>query len=332
VLILNIVRAVKQRPMYVTAISKVAGPIGTATPTAAFSLPFGVDAPRVFNFSPSARADAPNFDVAVLDTHNFMRGFLQPVSPATVKHYLDQGWPAHFVLSLFIREIRRPDGTSIVNAPMRRAQFEAFSSDLKKLVYDCRLRVVSRPLKIGPPLEAAAVKSDLGTLLAMQNNGVELRELPTKQYQLQKPHGLSLFTVDPACNMKLAVSGEDGKTNGRVMEHVIVLRSPEGVLYYLGELARAGMRGPRDVDGQPYHPSAWFGANRTEPMFVLRTGRPGNAEPSVKVEHEGETYYVPGGAEAGRSMHALSLVAQLIGLHKNAAEMPTTMSVRVINP
>lgn len=332
VLLLNVVRAYKQRPTYLTAISKIAGPIGTATPTAALSLPFGVDAPRVFNFSPSARADAPNFDVAVLDTHNFMRGFLQPVAPGTLKVYLDQGWPAHLLLSLFIREIRRPDGTAITNAPLKRAAFEEFSADLHKLVYGCGLHIESRPVKIGPPLDATTVKANLGTLMAMQKEGMELREVSGRGYQLQKPNAMPVFAVNKTCNMKLAVAGEDRKQNGGRDEHIIVLRSPEAVLNYLGELVRAQLQGAHGDPRQTYVPQTWPGEHVPESLFVVKTGEPKAGEAVITIEYEDVTYYVPRDPAAGRSMQALSLLAQLIGLHKNAAELPTTSSVRVINP
>lgn len=332
VLLLNVVRAYKQRPTYLTAISKVAGPIGTATPTAALSLPFGVDAPRAFNLSPTAKADAPNFDVAVLDTHNFMRGFLQPVAPATVKVYLDQGWPAHFLLSLFIREIRRPDGSAVTNTPLNRASFDEFSGDLRRLVDMCGLHIESRPVKIGPPLDAATVKANLGTLIAMQKDGMELREIAGHAFQLQKPNALPVFTVNKTCNMKLAVAGEDGKPSGGRDEHVIVLRSPEAVLSYLGELARAQLDGVHGDAEKTYIPTAWAGDDHPEPIFVIKAGEPMSGQAVVQVEYEGSTYYVPRGASAGRSMQSLSLLAQLIGLQKNAAELPTTTSVRVINP
>lgn len=333
VLLLNVVRAYKQRPIYLTAISKVAGPIGTATPTAALSLPFGVDAPRAFNLSPTARADVPNFDVAVLDTHNFMRGFLQPLAPATVKVYLDQGWPPHFLLSLFIREIRRPDGSAVTNEPLHAAAFEEFSADLKKLVYGCGLHIASRPVKIGPPLDAATVKANLGTLIAMQKDGMELREVSGRAFQLQKPNALPVFTVNRTCNMKLAVAGEDhAKSTAGRDEHVIVLRSTEAVLTYLGQLARAQLAGPGGVDAPRRVPRAWTSEDRAEAMFVVRRGDPAPGAAVVRVEYEGSVYYIPRGEKAGRSMQALSLLAQLIGLHKNAAELPTTTSVRVINP
>jgi hypothetical protein len=332
VLLLNVVRAYKERPMYLTAISKIAGPIGTATPAAALSLPFGPDAARAFNLTSSARADAPNFDVAVLDTHNFMRGFMQPIAPATVKYYLDQGAPMHFVLSLFIREIRGPDGRGVVNDPLVRAHYERFSADLKKLVYGCGLRIESQPQRIGPPLAPAAAESSLGTLIAMQKEGMELRRLSSGAFQLQKPNAVTVFTVDQACNMKLRVAGEDGKARSALNEHIIVLRSPEAVLHYLGEVARAELAGPNDDPGHPYAPEVWLSPNHAEPMFVLERGSPQEEGAVVRVEHEGETYYVPAGEAGGRSMHALSVVSQLIGLQKNAAELPTTTSVRVIGP
>ena len=84
--------------------------------------------------------------------------------------------------------------------------------------------------------------------------------------------------------------------------------------------------------GKTYVPTAWSAAGKAEPMFVVKTGEPPHGAAVVTVEYDGATYYVPRDASAGRSMQALSLLAQLIGLHKNAAELPTTTSVRVINP
>jgi hypothetical protein len=187
-------------------------------------------------------------------------------------------------------------------------------------------------VKIGPPLDAATVKANLGTLIAMQKDGMELREVAGHAYQLQKPNAMPVFTVNKTCNMKLAVAGENGKPNGGHDKHVIVLRSPEAVLTYLGELARAQLDGVHGGGEKTYVPTAWADDAHAEPMFVMKTGEPAPGQAVVQVEYEGSTYYVPRDASAGRSMQSLSLLAQLIGLQKNAAELPTTTSVRVMNP
>lgn len=154
---------------------------------------------------------------------------------------------------------------------------------------------------------------------------------------------------------EVEVQDEKGKKVKVKIEITLFLRSPEGVLYYLGQLARAQERQlfPRIcLDGD------------LEPLLVLRRSGTGCSGAVVETKYDGNTYLVPramdenkiacgsdwqsgqGNAvlrpwkdqplhgtdlcEQGRSMHALSLLTQLISLQKTGEGLPTTSTVRVI--
>ncbi len=62
----------------------------------------------------------------------------------------------------------------------------------------------------------------------------------------------------------------------------------------------------------------------------LLPGAAGGAA-AVSVAHEGQTYYIPRDRDQrGRSMHVLSLVSLIFGVHQSSKELQGTASVRVI--
>jgi hypothetical protein len=125
------------------------------------------------------------------------------------------------------------------------------------------------------------------------------------------------------------------------MTITLFLRSPEGILYYLGELARLEEKNNKVphicVDG------------KLEPLFVVHRS---SSECSKAVEvtnGDGATYAIPArndkidkpnctksefrklsSCDPGRSMEALTVVSQLIALQKSAKDLPTTSVVRVV--
>src|SRR5262249_35603302 len=129
-LLLNIVRAAKWRPMYLTDVSKVTGQIRRDL-TAALSVPFGkVNRGTGANYSGSARAAYavnPTFEINVLDTQDFMKGFLQPVTPTLLAYFWEQGWPRELLLHLFVLQVDVDGKPEYYNHP----RFESENSDLK---------------------------------------------------------------------------------------------------------------------------------------------------------------------------------------------------------
>lgn len=137
--------------------------------------------------------------------------------------------------------------------------------------------------------------------------------------------------------------------NGEKVE--VILRSPEAIVYYLGQLARVANR----EDPGPVVPHVCIQGQR-QPLFVaVPAGRCTHAY--VQARSPWDSYAVPRqredatvkcddrGAltvpdvkdfgdpfcEPGRSMQAFRLLGQLISLHKSAAELPVPPLVRVLD-
>ena len=112
-LLLNIWRAKKRYPLYLTDTSKITGSL-TNTYTLGLSIPLATPMGYQFTANPSATlTQNPTFDVNVLNTQDFMRGFLTPLSPATFAYYWRQGWPRELLIHLLVRDITIVDTQSV---------------------------------------------------------------------------------------------------------------------------------------------------------------------------------------------------------------------------
>jgi hypothetical protein len=111
------------------------------------------------------------------------------------------------------------------------------------------------------------------------------------------------------------------------------LRSVEGILYYLGEYVRKPGVSPK-LYGPPCQ--AGVAAAPCVPILVV-TGKGDAPGPILAdVSYRGRRYAVPlSGAEinreAGRSSQTISLVQQLLNLHRSSKDLPVTPVVRVAN-
>jgi hypothetical protein len=108
----------------------------------------------------------------------------------------------------------------------------------------------------------------------------------------------------------------------------IVPRSPEAIVFYLGQLIEAEY---------PEHGSPFIahvrGVTASRPLFDVRKGGSGDAgRPEVSVSLDGETYYIPQGPAFESTMHTLTLATQVIGLQKKGTQIPGIVPVQVINP
>ena len=98
----------------------------------------------------------------------------------------------------------------------------------------------------------------------------------------------------------------------------LVLRSPGGAIYFLGEYQRAG-----DTYGEAGQP------NSVAPLLVVDTVRP--VSTFVSVRFHDKTYFVPTeDAAGGRSTQVVALVQELVNLQKSSRDKPSTATVRVL--
>ena len=71
--------------------------------------------------SPSVGATVsanPTYSLAVLDTQEFMRGFLSPLGKSLLAYYWNQGWPREFLIYLMVErvEIAKADTGEVVES------------------------------------------------------------------------------------------------------------------------------------------------------------------------------------------------------------------------
>ncbi len=390
-LLLNIVRASKRRPMYFTSFGKLSGNLTFEMGTGSINIPFG----RIGGGLDGAYSIAPNagykysplFDVGVLDTKEFINGIMTPVPMETIEYYWSQGWHQEMLLHLFIRRIEIIDRKD-KNYPKpvktylnyfhyprdpcdpNEPNFDAFQEQISTKNWNWDIVEVNAT-SIGDVNNTEASK--LQNLVEVQKAGLKLK--PCKEDETQKSLSLSqvnyAFTREATEDYKKQVRsriGEDpnaleirllervnitnsrsGKTKDE-LEIKVYLRSPEAILYYLGEILRAEMRAeeiirkerkeitPEDIEEIAPMIHAGFGKceDCSARLFYARVKRTKDKDPCVFVEYDKTKYVIPRAPDSDmgccrdRSMHVLSLVSLLIGQYKKSSEIPTTATVSVI--
>ncbi|WP_298232464.1 hypothetical protein [uncultured Azohydromonas sp.] len=103
----------------------------------------------------------------------------------------------------------------------------------------------------------------------------------------------------------------------------LVLRSPEAMVYYLGEVVRW-----QNLNRRPLLFPDGPTRERDFMLFDMPTADPGRTV--FKFDYQGETYHVPPYASGNRTVHALSLLTQIIGLQNRGTTSPATANVRIV--
>ncbi|HVL55535.1 MAG TPA: hypothetical protein VM491_03460 [Burkholderiaceae bacterium] len=338
---LNVVRAYHQRPLYFTGFQTLSGPLGPGRGQGSLLFPFGPGLTNsVYHAALEFRAHAPTFQVAVFDSQEFMRGFLAPIPVSLFRYYVEQRWPTDMLLHVFVHEIRVV-GTGgepkrrYLNDPARPHRFAEFQHTVE-LLRGCELvlRDDVKRTPLGPELAPDRLAS-VSTLAAVSDAGLALepvvRDGDIVRYRVYRIERSAVLRLRPRPDSTCAgIVADEGRVVGaddaaplRGRETIVTLRSPEAMLHYLGQVARQQhLRGEHAIV-----PRAGG-----EPLFVLGresagTGAAGAATP-VTVDYDGESWWIP--REAGHSMHVLSLVSQIIGLQKEAKDLPAVTTIRAL--
>lgn len=347
-LFLNVIRAKERHPMIFTAFSQIRGSF-TSEIGAGGDLTFGPGTSDAYTLSASGKVSSnPSFDLVVLDSREFQYGLMHPVSMTILRYYSDMRWPMDLLLYLMVDKIEILEESrvsrTIVNSPS-----DSTFSDFKIVVTSASptgwsFESVSETTPIGPVLEKEALK-DLEKLVEVHAHELELQpqdsdanEGDAKCYRLQSHKELvvirgSLKLPDdeqsgdylmatPGCDLGECELNADQKEKKTAR---VYLRSPEAILYYLGELMRSREPSPTvrspGIDGEkPTRRS----------LFVARPRKRQDENVGVAVEYRGVDYVIPGGEASGQSMHCLSLISQLLSLHKKSKDLPTTQAVTVV--
>ena len=108
------------------------------------------------------------------------------------------------------------------------------------------------------------------------------------------------------------------------------LLSPEAMEYYLDEIARVQAKQPK-WDRPKIKFRSRPGSDTTALSILFRVSqRSTRPEDSVSTTYLGEDYSIGASSADDRSMHALSLVHQVLMLQNKGNDFPSTTNVRVI--
>jgi len=331
-------------------------------------------------------SSSPSMDVNLLNAKDFMTGFLTPIGTQMFAYYWDQGWSAEFLLYLLVLRVDEYDQNNEPVADGTRSNYpDSHDPDLRALrqfstwVHE-QLRH-GRPLlcstegpAVGPPL-AMNDLAQLKFLVPVAKEGLSLSPAggpppaPQGTWVLRQsksafflvprhedgtarcPKDIQQFGADSTASLgeasrsprKLSVPGPGGHT------YALSLRSPEGVLYYLGELARLENRA-KLKRALLIHED---GSRSPMPLFVAFDRKEHGQCPAIIWVRslDGSDYLIPRGDDevtnvatmddlsfasvsglcsTGETMHALELLSQLIGLQKTAKDFQTTNTVKVV--
>ncbi|WP_150132321.1 hypothetical protein [Prosthecochloris sp. GSB1] len=333
-LLLNIVRASRHQPMYFTGFSKLSGSSGVTEGSLGLAIPFGADATRAYSVSPGLKLGPNvNYDIGILQTHEFMRGILMPLAPETVKYYWDQGWPKKLLLHLFVEEIAVMERKNNEDRVTRRfsnapdtgdsdglVEFNNFTAEIDRLVDTCEVQLLYRDVPAREAVNDGGTARMPGSVVFSTKQ--ECRESSAKGYSLK-------FQSESA-----GACEEEGPFA------VVYLRSPQSVIYYLGEIVRAQTKGGIPVGEYPAWPFFYKNGkdrenDRKRPIIYVTKARKRNRRDAyVSIRYDGETYVIPkriSETESNdRSMQTLALVMQLIGQYKFSEDLPTTPALRII--
>lgn len=380
ILLLNVIRGLKRQPMHFTGFAKITGPAGSVSPSFGFTVPFGPDAANpIYQFLPTIRPDVASYEIAIYDKQDFMRGFTTRVPPSLLEYFLDQGWPPELIMHVLVRTVDTYDsgGKLVVytNQPQDRKNFSEFQKWIRGASL-CKVAIKNQPEDDQPIKDFELSESNLpngAAMIALQEKGyllVKKKDSDEKKgpvYQLAKRGSAKVLKFEDLPGAQYSCP-EHLKPRPGGKESVFHLRSPEAMVYYLGEVSRAQLVETRE-DGAPK--PAWpikitVGYREREPGFdcaagkkvfsksVMEKAESSRGEPTgcpievylfnlvsgpsvqqddvlLHVQHDGSSYGIPRAQElAGRSMNVLSLISQIIGMQKNATELPQSTTVRVI--
>jgi hypothetical protein len=106
-LLLNVIRAANRFPMHFTELSTLSG-TGTLTAGGSLTVPFATlnGGMGTFSAAPTAMVtETPTFNIAVLETQEFYRGMLSPISQEQIGTYYEEGLQPELVWTLMFGQI-----------------------------------------------------------------------------------------------------------------------------------------------------------------------------------------------------------------------------------
>lgn len=320
-MLLNILRASEHLPPVFTGMSGIRVNSSGVGVSASLSIPFGGDADNKYAFNPSLSSEHKlNYDIAVFQSKEFMCGFLSPVKPETFKYYWDMGWPKNLLLNLFVREVKYYEmdkknrlvfKKKYTNYPMNENEYNDFTEEMHNLIGDS-FDVVFREFyeKDADGVILAKQKDTMLPILAKTVEFINASEQNKVSDSYTFKNGY-VITLPP----EIKRSKDENKRRFAVF----YLRSPEAIIYYLGEVIRAEQL-------NKFYPEIYVEKGKDR-IFVAYPDDNDSDDALVNVSFNNKKYIIPRKG-SGKSLEVISLITQLVGQQKSASDLPQTSTIR----
>jgi len=321
----------------------------------------------VNGFTPNLSASysvTPGFDYEILDSQDFYRGILSPISTDTLVHYMLQGWPSELISSLVIERFtiveksseddKSPKITRLDNNPVDPKDMEKFRA------FIACLNIEPKELKGETILFPKMKRSDIRTLgdIEIFNSrawGFE-NDTPNSALKLSRPRTDTLSITPSKCvgnavlkdmpdfNFLKKFENEDGTflSSYSVTNEDDTFRHNSNVTVVSADKKTEIRIVTRSIHGVIYYLGECLRA-RNEGCFyqdgeekklvsnIRQTQKQDSAAP-VTASLYGKTYEIPADvSDADRTFQSLAFVNQMLNLQKTASASPSTSTVRLVN-
>lgn len=325
--LLNVVRAAGREPLQFTAFGEIAATVNRSVgiDTVATNLiAGGRDA-----ISPTLRlsgATVPIVKILPLSSREFTDGFLRPITPEVLHLFISQGWDGEFLLPLVVGSFtcggRRmvnvgdtPEGAAI------RDRLAAAGNSFHLRQERTEGQVISMTVSSDRAMEMLTRGAAPDHVVLGVSPG---RRAGTSVVRVRQPDetrwiasAAQLCGGARGAEMSFDAGGEGS----------IQLRSPDGIMYFLGEAYRPCYLERRDGCALTYHKE---GSVRY--LFRIHSSPTPPERAAVEVEMYNSRYWIPrlDPDDTDRTLKTVSFLNQLIALQTNSASLnvtPTLISV-----
>lgn len=318
-ILLNIIRASAGEPTHYSALSSVSGNLSIGA-SAGASLSGIIDDIDAGGSTGISVRSSPSFQIIPLNTRDFATGILRPVEPNVVALFLSQGWNQNLLAALMVEsvtcgsvtysnDLRTDDDRS-----GRRRYLTADQAFGLGFTADDSGSGTDEPvLSLG-----AGQAGSLGMIL--DSLGDDYRVTVRRAGD-----GTAIFDVFERTEQRLNITLDPAARPAECDDEALTpdnyeLRSVEGIIYYLGEILRSG-------DGRLI-------SSNGDVVFALSRTAPAHGH-SIRVSHNGRTYFVPHASAAerprNRTIQVISLINQLIGLQTASEALERSPGTLTIN-
>ncbi len=326
--LLNILRAKERMPQHYTSVSALRGNV-TVKANAGLELTLE-QGPNTH--TPSIGGSIENgseVDVSVDDTQTFYQGITQSVDQNVVAHYLQQGWDPRMIAMLLIESIELTPAYGhsgvrpivVRNTPSTR-EFTNFLN-CYRLSYSPD-GGGTRTIKVDAEKVGDVAFNDLlATDFSRTRNKLSSRKFDKKglvEIEVPGKYPLEFILDRDSQNCIRSQRYAPFQERSDRLGATITIRSVDSALYFIGEYLRN-----LDIIGEEVEEAHRV---KGEPLFVVRQGSSANA--AISASLLGRRYYVPAElAERGRTTQVITLLQQLMNIHKVSSERPNTVPVRL---